>query len=55
MFVTHLECCRCGQTYESEQVINLCRCGSPLLVRYDLEKVKGSITKDRLASRKPNL
>ncbi|TKJ36003.1 MAG: threonine synthase [Planctomycetes bacterium B3_Pla] len=55
MFVTHLECCRCGQTYESEQVTNLCRCGSPLLVRYDLEKVKASITKDRLALRKPDL
>ena len=55
MFVTHLECSRCGATYESEQLINLCRCGAPLLVRYDLEKVKARLTKDILASRKPDL
>jgi len=55
MFVTHLECSRCGQTYESEQLINLCRCGAPLLVRYDLAKVKAHLTKDDLVSREPDL
>jgi len=55
MFVTHLECSRCGATYESEQLANLCRCGGPLLVRYDLEKIKANLTKGDLASRQPDL
>ncbi len=55
MFVTHLECSRCGATYESEQLINLCRCGAPLLVRYDLEQVKTRLTRDDLVSRKADL
>lgn len=55
MFVTHLECSRCGASYESEQLVNLCRCGGPLLVRYDLEKVKDHLTKDEMACRKPDL
>jgi threonine synthase len=55
MFVTHLECSRCGATYESEQLINLCRCGAPLLVRYDLEQVSSRLTRDDLVSRKADL
>ena len=55
MFVTHLECSRCGATFESEQLINLCRCGAPLLVRYDLEQVKARLARDDLASRAPDL
>ena len=55
MFVTHLECSRCGATYESEQLVNLCRCGGPLLVRYDLDKIKAHLTQEDLASRQPDL
>ncbi|MHC4581182.1 MAG: threonine synthase, partial [Planctomycetota bacterium] len=55
MFVTHLECSRCEATFESEQLINLCRCGAPLLVRYDLEQVKACLAIDDLASRAPDL
>jgi len=31
MFVSHLECPKCESTYESEQRIQLCKCGAPLL------------------------
>lgn len=55
MYATHLQCPRCGQTYETEQIVNLCECGSPLLVKYDLEKVKAALTKDDLTSREPSL
>lgn len=55
MFVTHLECSRCEQTYDSERLINLCRCGAPLLVRYDLDKVKANLTKEDLARRAPDI
>lgn len=55
MFVTHLECPKCTKTYESEQRIQLCDCGSPLIVRYDLEKVKKAVTKEDLLRRPATL
>ena len=44
--VTHLECSQCGKRREAGQVHNLCECGGPLLVRYDLEKTKKSWSRD---------
>jgi len=38
--VTHLECSVCGKRREAGQVHNLCECGGPLVVRYDLERAK---------------
>ncbi len=55
MYVSHLACPKCNQTYESEAVIQLCGCGSPLLVEYQLEKVKTALSKDMLKNRKPDL
>jgi threonine synthase len=55
MYVSHLECPKCNATYKSEQRIQLCRCGSPLLVRYDLKKVKRTFRKKALVSRRENL
>jgi len=55
MYISHLECPKCNATYESEQRIQLCRCGSPLLVRYDLKKVKRTFRKKGLVSRRENL
>src|SRR5579863_1803050 len=37
---THLECSLCGTHFEAGQVANLCSCGGPLLVRYDLDKIR---------------
>jgi threonine synthase len=55
MYVSHLECPKCHATYEAEQTIHLCGCGSPLLVRYDLKKMKKTFRKSVLASRRENL
>ena len=55
MYVSHLECPKCNAAYESEQRIQLCRCGSPLLVRYDLKKLKRTFRKKGLVSRRENL
>ncbi len=55
MYVTHLACPRCSVTYESEKQIQVCRCGSPLLVRYDLKKVRENFRKDALLSRPADL
>ena len=50
-FVTHLECGYEGDRYEADTLQNLSKAGKPLLVRYDLEGVKGKLTKDVLATR----
>jgi len=54
-FVTHLECAMTGEHYEANQIHNLSRANKPLLVRYDLAGVAKALTKDKLASRPPDL
>lgn len=54
-FVTHLECAYTGERYEADTVHNLSRAGKPLLVRYDLEGVRGALTKGALAERPQDL
>src|SRR5450432_72197 len=48
MNVTHLECSLCKKRFEVGKVHNLCDCGGPLLVRYDLEKVLQTWNRDQL-------
>jgi threonine synthase len=43
---THLECSVCSRRYAAAEVHNLCECGGPLLVRYDLEKARESWNRD---------
>jgi threonine synthase len=40
MKVTHLECSLCGKRHEAGVIANLCDCGGPLLVRYDLDVIR---------------
>ncbi len=40
MNVSHLHCPRCERTYDPNLPHNLCVCGAPLLVDYDLEALK---------------
>ena len=54
--LTHLECGKCGATYDANQLINLCSaCGKPLLVRYDLAKAAATLSRDALKARPANL
>src|SRR3974390_1279713 len=47
MMVTHLECSRCcGRRYEKQKLHGLCECGGPLLVRYDLGRLRGQWSRD---------
>jgi threonine synthase len=39
--LSHLQCARCGETYDADRPMHLCACGGPLLARYDLAKVDG--------------
>jgi threonine synthase len=46
---SHLECSVCGRRREAGEIHTLCECGGPLLVRYDLEKVRASWTRESLS------
>jgi len=51
-FLSHLECSMTGERYEAGKPHGLSAAGRPLLVRYDLDALKLSITKDELAHRR---
>jgi len=56
MNVTHLECAACHLEHEARRLHNLCRnCGKPLLVRYDMERVSRTLTKESLSARRADL
>lgn len=44
--VTHLECSLCTTKYEAAKTWNLCTCGGPLLVRYDLKSLAATWSRD---------
>ncbi|MSP13646.1 MAG: threonine synthase [Chloroflexi bacterium] len=54
-FVTHLSCPRCDLTYDAQQVHNLCACGAPLLVEYDLDRIGRQASKALVAARPPTM
>ncbi len=49
--ISHLSCPKCNETYLSNTIQQLCKCGSPLLVDYKLDEVKKRVTKEELKSR----
>ncbi len=55
-FLTHLECTRCGETFNPDELHNLCpHDGGVLYARYDLERAKSELSRDEVAARKPGL
>lgn len=48
--LTHLECSLCLKRFEAGKIHNLCECGGPLLVRYDLKKARESWNRDWIAN-----
>src|SRR6185436_19621210 len=55
MNVTHLYCSACAKEYEARNLINLCECGKPLMVAYDLERASATLTRESLAGRVASL
>jgi threonine synthase len=53
--VTHLECSVCGKRREAGKVHNLCDCGGPLLVLYDLEKTRAIWSRESLSKGPSNM
>jgi threonine synthase len=55
-YLSHLECSECGQTYSAHELHNLCpQCNAPLWVRYDLDRARGKLDRDRFVSRPASL
>ncbi|MFC4018895.1 threonine synthase [Micromonospora sp. GCM10011542] len=55
MYLTHLECPRCGREHAADDLQNLCECGSPLLARYDLPAVARAVSPERFGLRPADL
>ncbi len=51
MNVTHLYCSACAKEYPPGKLYNLCTCGKPLMVAYDLKAASQTLTKEALAGR----
>jgi threonine synthase len=54
-FVSSLTCSRCGTHHDAGLPHNLCECGGPLLVDYDLEGVGASTSPDAIAERQASM
>lgn len=55
MNVTHLYCSSCGTKKEANRLYNLCECGKPLLVAYDLQECSKQLDKENLKDRAETL
>ena len=54
--LTHLECTRCGQTYDADALQTLCPAdGGVLYARYDLERGRRELDRDALTARTPGM
>jgi threonine synthase len=54
-FAQEIVCPRCSKHFGLSELLNLCPCGSPLLVRYDLDKAKNDFSKSSLTGRVASL
>jgi threonine synthase len=54
-FAQEIVCARCQKRFGLSELLNLCLCGAPLLVRYDLKKVQREFSKSRLVGRVASL
>jgi len=48
--MTHLECSLCSRKFESGRAWNLCECGGPLLVRYNLARLRAEWPREALTA-----
>jgi threonine synthase len=54
-FLSHLECSRTGDVYAADQVQGVSDVGAPLLARYDLDRLRASVSREEVAGRPPDL
>ncbi|MEW6093779.1 MAG: threonine synthase [Chloroflexota bacterium] len=50
--LTHLECPECGRKFNADRAQHICEtCQSPLLARYDLEKISRQVRREEISAR----
>ena len=54
-YLTNLQCSKCGKEYSTKEPHNVCDCGVPLLVKYDLDKIKKNVDKNVFKTRNDGL
>ena len=54
-FAQEIVCPRCPNRFGLSELLNLCPCGSPLMVRYDLKKAKTAFVRSSLEGRVASL
>ena len=54
-YLIHLECPKCREKRSPTEVVNLCSCGSPLLARYDLERLAAKTPREALKGREATM
>jgi threonine synthase len=54
-FLSHLECSRTGERYDADVLQGTSAAGAPLLARYDLDRVRETVTREDIAGRAPTL
>ncbi|HZS82736.1 MAG TPA: threonine synthase [Stellaceae bacterium] len=54
-FVSHLECSLTGARYPAGRLMGLSEAGKPLLVRYDLDRLRRAVSKEALLRRAPEM
>lgn len=54
-YLNYLECPKCKERYSAEVPRNLCHCGGPLLVKYDLKAIKDNVDKAIFKNREKGL
>ena len=54
-FAQEIVCARCRNCFALSELLNLCPCGSPLLVRYDIKAAKTAFAKSDLVGRVASL
>lgn len=51
-YLTHLECPECGKHFQADELQTVCvECNSPIFAQYDLESLKGHLSKAEVARR----
>jgi len=54
--ISHLQCAKCGKSVDADGLWNTCpSCAKPLVVLYDLKKLKKTLKKEDLKKREPTL
>jgi len=46
-WLTHLECARCRQHVDADQLVSMCACGGTYLARYDLASARQTLVSER--------